>query len=190
MESSGFLLTPRTGVENGVLQGREPNRPATGPVAPAARDALTHVELIWIERRLEHWIRFGRHCHEQIVTRRTRILAFRPGEILALVRWSANEYGTVHSRIDIARAAPASADACPIPFVRPGAEPLLSVTGWSRVRRVLAAIDAIEAAGIDPCEAAPEHWQHVSNRLAAGLEPRLYTRERHDAWLQRKALGQ
>ena len=66
-------------------------------------DTLTHVELIWLEKQIEHWIRFGRDVAEQIVDRRQRILSFAPGSIFAFVRWAGNDYGTVVSRIDILR---------------------------------------------------------------------------------------
>lgn len=150
----------------------------------------THVELTWIEKRLEHWIRFGRVAAERIVSRRTRVFSFRPDAILALVRWSANDYGTVHSRIDILRTVRPGEAYTTVPFLRPGGELLLSISGWSKVRTVLEVIDAIEAAGLDPCDVAPDHWRHVHNRLSAGEPPRIYTPERHQAWLKRKALGQ
>jgi hypothetical protein len=76
-----------------------------------------------------------------------------------------------------------------LPFVRPGGDILLKVEGWPKVERVLQFIDAIEALGIDPIDAAPDHWRHVHNRLSAGHEPRAYTRERHDAWLQRRRVA-
>ena len=71
--------------------------------APAP-DTLTHVELIWFEKRIEQWIRFGHDVAEQILDRRRRILSFAPGSIFAYVRWAANDFGTVVSRIDILRA--------------------------------------------------------------------------------------
>ena len=71
--------------------------------APAS-DTLTHVELIWFEKRIEQWIRFGRDVAEQILDRRRRILSFAPGSLFAYVRWAANDFGTVVSRIDILRA--------------------------------------------------------------------------------------
>lgn len=154
------------------------------------RAPLTDVELIWIEKRLEHWIRFGRIVAERIVTRRTRIVSFRPDAVFAFIRWNANDYGTVHSRIDIVRAVAAGEGYTTMPFVRPGGELLLSIEGWPKVEKVLGAIDRIEAAGVDPCDAAPDHWRHVANRIAAGETPRAYTPERHRAWLKRKALGQ
>jgi hypothetical protein len=55
---------------------------------------------------------------------------------------------------------------------------------------VLAAIDAVDAAGVDPCDASPDHWRRVHNRITAGLQPRPYTMERHCAWLRRMEIGQ
>jgi hypothetical protein len=69
-----------------------------------SEDGMTRVELTWIEKRIEHWIRFGRVAVDEIVDRRRRIVHFRSGAIFAFVRWAANDYGTVSSRIDIVRA--------------------------------------------------------------------------------------
>lgn len=155
-----------------------------------ARDAMTDVELIWIGKRLEHRLRFGRIAAERIVTASTRIVSFRPGAVFALIRWSANDFGTVHSRIDIVRAVGPGEGYSTLPFVRPGGELYLSLHGARKVGAALAAIDAIEAAGVDPCHVAPDHWRHIHNRLSAGEAVRPYTPERHAAWLKRKALGQ
>ncbi|MCW6536255.1 DUF2840 domain-containing protein [Sphingomonas lycopersici] len=154
------------------------------------RAAMTEVELIWIEKRLEHWLRFGRIAGERILTRRTRVVSFRPGAVFAFIRWSSNDYGTVHSRIDILRAVGPGEPCSTAPFVRPGGEIYLSLQGWPKVSAVLAAIDAIEVVGVDPCDVAPDHWRHLHNRLIAGVAARPYTAERHAAWLKRKALGQ
>jgi hypothetical protein len=88
------------------------------PLGP--REHLTKVELIWIEQRLEHWIRFGRHSAEQIVTGCTRVLSFRPDAVFALVRWTAHDLGIVHSRIDVVRAVKGHEPCTALPFVRPG----------------------------------------------------------------------
>ena len=157
---------------------------------PSPRNAMTEVELIWVEKRLEHWIRFGRIAAERIVMRTTRVVSFRPGAIFALVRWASNDFGTVYSRIDILRAISPGEPYTTAPFVRPGGELLLSIQGWPRVRAVLGTIDAVDAAGVDPCDAAPDHWRHVHNRLSVGHEPRRYTAERHAAWLKRRAVEQ
>ena len=153
-----------------------------------ARDGFTHVELTWIEKRIEHWIRFGRVAGDEIVDRRRRIVHFRPDAVFAFVRWAANDYGTVSSRIDIVRAVAASEPFTTLPFVRPGGDILLKIEGWSNVAQVLAAIDATEAAGVDPCDAAPDHWRHVAHRIAAGHQPRHYTPQRHRAWLKRREI--
>ncbi|GAA4219005.1 DUF2840 domain-containing protein [Sphingomonas endophytica] len=151
-------------------------------------DSLTHVELTHIEKRLENWIRFGRHVGERIVDRRRRVFSFRPGSVFAFVRWAANDYGTVASRIDIVRAVDPGEPYQTLPFVRPGGDILLRVEGWPKVERVLRHIDTVDAAGVDPCDAAPDHWRHVHNRIATGEEPRGYTAERHRAWLKRREI--
>lgn len=155
---------------------------------PSSNDGLTHVHLTWIEKRIEHWIRFGRIAKDEIVDRRRRIVSFRPGAIFAFVRWVANDYGTISSRIDIVRAVAPGEPFTTLPFVRPGGNILLTIEGWPKVSQVLAAIDATEAAGVDPCDAAPDHWRHVHNRITAGHQPRVYTIERHRAWLKRREI--
>ena len=149
---------------------------------------LTRVELTWIENQVEFWIRFGHEAEETILDRRRRVLGFAPGSIFAFVSWAANEHGTILSRIDILRAVAPGQPFTTVPFVTPGGELLLHITGWPRVERVLQAIDAVEAIGIDAADAAPDHWQHIHNRLAAGEAPRLYSRSRHVAWLMRRRI--
>ncbi len=87
------------------MTGIAASRMRGGP-SPAAlpHDTLTHVELTWVEKKIENWIRFGMHAHEQILDRRRRVLSFRPGTIFAFVRWASNDFGTIISRIDIVRA--------------------------------------------------------------------------------------
>jgi Protein of unknown function (DUF2840) len=147
---------------------------------------LTHVELTWIEKRVEHWLRFGRRAEQQILDRRRSISSFQPGSIFAFVRWASNDFGTVVSRMDIVRAVAPGERFQTLPFVRPGGEILLRVESWPRVERALRVIDAVEALGVD---AAPDYWRHVNNRLAAGQEPRAYTREQHEAWLKRRRIA-
>ena len=40
--------------------------PAFAQAPPCSPDALTAVELTWLEKRVEHWIRFGRDAGETI----------------------------------------------------------------------------------------------------------------------------
>ena len=152
--------------------------------------ALTHVELIWVESRIEYWIRFGRVAKEQILDRHRRIVSFAPGSVFALVRWRSNDYGTILSRIDVLRAVHPNEPHQILPCIRPGAESLLHLTGWPKVQQVLQATDAIDAIGIDPADVAQDYWRHVHNRIAAGQTPRVYTIERHAAWIKRRRAGQ
>lgn len=147
---------------------------------------LTHVELTWLKNRIENWIRFGHIAEEHVIDRQRRVVSFVPGSIFAFVRWASNDYGTVVSRIDILRAVGPSERYSTVPFVRPGGESLLRLAGWPKVEKVLQAIDTVEALGIDPADAAPEHWRHIHNRLSVGEQPRPYTRSRHQAWLRRQ----
>ncbi len=156
--------------------------------SPLPADGLTRVELTWIEKKVEYWIRFGKEKGEQILDRRRRVLSFTPNSIFAFVRWASNDHGTVISRIDIVRAIKAGEHYQTLPFVRPGGDILLKMEGWPKVERVLQVIDAIEAIGIDPTEVSPHHWRHVHNRLAAGQEPRSYTVEQHRAILLRRSV--
>jgi len=151
-----------------------------------ARDELVHVELTWVEKRQENWIRFGTHAQEQIVDRRRRILSYRPGAVFALVRWAANDFGTIISRIDIVRAVARGDAYQTLPFVRPGGDILLKVESWPKVERVLQAIDDIQRLDIDPESVSPDHWRHMHNRITAGQEPRSYTLDQHRAFLLRK----
>ena len=156
------------------------------PACPS--DALTHVELTWIEKKIEYWIRFGRERREQILDRRRRVLSFAPGSVFAFVRWASNDFGTVMSRLDIVRAVATGEPHQTLPCVRPGGDILLKVEGWQKVERVLQSIDAIDAIGLDPIDIAPDHWRHIHNRLAAGDEPRAYSLEQHRAWLLRRSV--
>ena len=154
--------------------------------APTA--VLTHVNLTWIEKKHEDWIRFGRQSADTIIDRRRRTVSFASGTIFAFVRWQANDFGTVCSNIDIVRAVGAGEAYATLACVTPGGERLLNVHGWPKVLQVLRAIDVVEALGIDAGDAAPDHWCHVHNRLSAGYTPRAYTPARHKAWLARQAV--
>jgi hypothetical protein len=169
------------------MTGTAAPRARGGPM-PSARshDRMVRVELTWIEKKIEYWIRFGQAANEQIIDRRQRILSFRPNTVFAFVRWAANDFGTIISRIDIVRAVEPGEAYQTLPFVRPGGEILLKIEGWPKVEDVLRHVDAIEALGIDADAVSPEHWRHVHNRMAAGHQPRAYTLEQHRAFLVRR----
>lgn len=150
--------------------------------------ARTTVDLLWIEGRIERWIRFGRIVQGAIRSRSESTVDFDPGAVFAFVRWSSNDYGTVESRIDILRAVHPGERCSTVPHVSPGGELLLRLSGWPKVEAALRAIDQVEALGLAPEDVCPDHWRHVHNRLTAGLSPRAYTELRHEAWLKRQAV--
>ncbi len=149
---------------------------------------ITEVELTHIPGQIERWLRFGNPVRDRIVDRRRRILEFAPNQIFAFVRWVSNDHGTVLSRIDIARTVEAGEPSTTVPFVRPGADILLRVSGWPKVEAVLAAIDAAEktTAATDVC---PDHWRHVHQRLTVSEPSRAYSRGQHRAWVLRRRVG-
>lgn len=149
----------------------------------------TQVELLWLEGQIERWIRFGRTAGERIVDRRRRVVEFAPGAIFALIRWRSGEYGTIESRIAVLRAVREGEAFTTHPFVAPGAEILLNLSGWVRVQAVLDVIDAVERLGLAAAAVAPDYWRHVGARVGVGLAPRAYDRARHRAWLLRQRLG-
>jgi hypothetical protein len=150
---------------------------------------LTTVELLWLEKRIENRIRFGHPVSEQNLERSRRVLSFTPGSIFAFVRWTSNDFGTVLSRIDILRAAMPGQRYSTVPWVSPGGDSLLRLSGWPKVERVLQLIDAVEALDIDPVDIEPDYWHHVHNCLSVNERPRPYTRSRHHVWLRRRRIG-
>lgn len=129
--------------------------------------ALTHVEMTWVEKRIEHWLLFGRmvECHP--LDRYRRLLGFAPDSVFGIVRWTSGVEGTVTFRVDIMRAPCIGEPRTALPFVRCGADRLLGQTGWDQVRRVLAEINRIEARGCCPCDIDPENWRRLHARMEA-----------------------
>ena len=172
------------------MNGTAAPRVHGGPMPSAlTHDRMTRVELTWIEKKIEYWIRFGQDVQETILDRRRRVLSFRPGTTFAFVRWASNDFGTIISRIDIVRAVELGEPYQTLPFVRPGGEILLRIDGWPKVEDVLRHVDAIEAIGIDADTVSPNHWRHVHNQMAVGQQPRAYTPEQHRAFLLRRRAG-
>jgi hypothetical protein len=157
-----------------------------GPAPSSPAPFTTLVELTWIEKKIENWIRFGHETYEQILDRRRRVIGFPPDSAFAFVRWAGNEFGTIISRIDIVRTVGADEPFQTLPFVRPGGDILLKIEGWPKVERVLQTIDAIEAIGVDPVDVSPDHWRHIHDRLTVGEAPRAYSAEQHRAFLLRR----
>lgn len=144
------------------------------------------VRLIWIEKRIQYWLRFGDPCSETITDRRRKTVQFKEDDIFALVRWKSNDYGTVFSALDILQCAPDDGDQLDIRCVKGNVRSLLHLTGWHRVKQVFEHIDAIEALGIAAKDVCPDHWGHVQSRIAGGDSPRDYTTVRHQVWTERR----
>ncbi|CAM5530998.1 hypothetical protein MAUB1S_08859 [Mycolicibacterium aubagnense] len=168
------------------MTSRAAPRERGGSAPPSPPPFTTLVELTWIEKKIENWIRFGHDTYEQILDRRRRVIGFPPNSVFAFVRWAGNEFGTIISRIDIVRTVGAGEPFQTLPFVRPGGDILLKIEGWPKVERVLQAIDAVEAISVAPVDVSPDHWRHIHNRLTVGEAPRAYSAEQHRAFLLRR----
>lgn len=150
--------------------------------------SYTSVLMIFERDRINVRLRFARPVRERQLDRRRRLALLAPANTFALLRWERGGYGTIISHVAIMRTVAPGETCCAWPYVRPGAETLLFVSGWPNVQRVLRAIDAVEALGLDPADAAPEYWQHVHTRLCARQSPHPYSTEQHRAWLRRREL--
>ena len=72
-----------------------PHTPETHSTKEIGASDLTTVELLWLEKRIENRVRFGRPVSEKVLDRNRRVLSFSPGSIFAFVRWTSNDFGTV-----------------------------------------------------------------------------------------------
>lgn len=153
--------------------------PAAGPM---------RVSLAVVAQRVNVYLRFGRPTREIALDRWRGVAVFLPGAICCRVKWLGNDFGTALWQLMVLQA-PTPLDGMQrVSGVSPGARVLLRADGEPRVKTVLAAVDAIEAAGLDPCAVAPVYWRMVGNRLAARLPLPAYTPERHAAHLAREVL--
>ena len=154
---------------------------ATSP----APDTLTHVELIWLEKRIEHWIRFGRDVAEtdprppppHPELRARQHLRLRP---LGVERLRHRRLAHRHRARCRARRSFST-----LPFVRPGGEILLRISGWPKVERVLQAIDAVE----QPASIRRTLRPIIGGKSTTGSPPaksRGLIPRPHRAWLLRR----
>jgi hypothetical protein len=140
---------------------------------------LTRVTILFLPERVNDRVRFGAPRSTRIIDRRCRVELFAPGAVFAYVQWRANRYGTEHWRLWVLEAARAGERAETVPGIAPGARIWLSTGGATQVTRALALIDAIEAQALDPVSLPESYWRTAHNRIAAGLEPRVYASAEH-----------
>lgn len=152
------------------------------------RPTRMRVSLAVVKDRVNVWLRFGQPTTEIVLDRWRQVAMFTPGAICCRVKWVGNDYGTALWQLMVLQAPTPFEDAQRIAGVLPGARILLRASGETQVKEVLAAIDAIEASGINPCATATTYWCTVGNRLTARQLLPEYTAERHAAHLARKGL--
>ncbi|MDM0037412.1 DUF2840 domain-containing protein [Variovorax sp. J22G21] len=152
------------------------------------RPVPMRVSLAFVEHRVNVWLRFGQPVRETVLDRWRRVATFMPSAVCCRVKWIGNDYGTALWQLMVLQAPMPFDGAQRIAGVAPGARILLRADGEPQVKAVLAAIDAIEALGIDPAAVAVTYWRTVGNRLGARQPLPDYTSERHAAHLARGVL--
>ena len=150
--------------------------------------SYTSVLAVFQRDRINIRLRFAKPVRERRLDRRRRLALFAPNSIFALLRWERGPYGTALSHLTIMRTVAPGETCLAWPYVHPGAETLLFASGWHKVERVLQTVDAVDALGVHPSDAAPDYWQHVHNRLRLRQPHHAYTVEQHRAWLRRREL--
>ena len=152
------------------------------------RPTPMRVSLAFVEHRVNVYLRFGQPARKIVLDRWRRAALFAPGAVCCRIKWLGNDYGTALWQLMVLQAPMPFDDAQRVAGVLPGAHILLRADGELAVKTVLAAIDAIETDGIDPCAVAATYWRMVGNRLAARRPLPAYTAERHAAHIARGAL--
>ena len=145
--------------------------------------ALTRVSLIFVEQRMNVYLRFGRPQCVQRIDPQHSLASFQPGAVFCRIWWEANEYGTARWELMVLQAGTPRQRLQRVVGVAPGATVLLQVHGPKKVPVALQLIDAIEAQQIHCADVASSYWQTIHNRLAGRTEAAVYTAEQHAAHL-------
>ena len=150
--------------------------------------ALTRVSLIFIEQRMNVYLRFGRPQFVQRIDRLRSRVYFRPGAVFGRVWWESNEYGTTRWELMVLQAGMPRQTLQRVVGIAPGATVLLYVRGPKKVPIAVQLIDAIEAQQIDCADVASTYWRTVHNRLGGRTQAAVYTPEQHAAHLLAETL--
>jgi hypothetical protein len=155
---------------------------ARPPSGQADGASLTHVSLAYVERRLVLSLRFGEPDDVLRLDAYRRVALFGPGAVFCRTCWRAGVAGAASRQLMVMQAGTPLDRVPRVPGVQPGARVLLQAHGSQPVRAVLARIDAIEALGIAPQDAAPLYWLALGHRLSVRRPLPAYSVEQHLAW--------
>lgn len=120
-------------------------------------------------------LRFGEPQFYLRRDRRRSIAGFEQNQIFAYVRWRVGDFGTREWSLFVCRSGGPNEQLQKIRGIRPGAEILLSVFGKTKVTKILALIDALEAKNIQPSKIPASYWRVVSNTIQVGKSPITYS---------------
>ncbi|WP_299410358.1 DUF2840 domain-containing protein [uncultured Roseobacter sp.] len=150
---------------------------------------LTRVEIMFYPEYVNHWLRFGDSDADHDLDRRRALALFRPGRVFGYVRWYANDYGTQDWRIGVVQTGGSSGILSRFAGVFPGGDILLEANGNTKVKQVLAQLDAIEDEGFDLHLVSPAYYRHLHNRIMVRRPVRLYSKAQHEAHLAALAVS-
>jgi len=162
-----------------------PTKPLAGPEDD---QPLTRVSLLYIEQRINLYLRFGCPLRVHQIDRWRRCAVFLPAQRFCRIHWASNDYGTTRWQLMVLQTGGPEEGMQRVRGVRPGAHILLTAEGERNVRAVLSQIDAIEAQCFEPVDVSPTYWRLLNNRLAAHLPLPEYDADRHAAWLAKREL--
>lgn len=143
----------------------------------------TLVSLIFIPRRMNVYLRFGRPLEVREIDHRKRVALFAPGSVFCRIWSQSNDFGNTRWDLSILQALGPGESGQRVIGIAPGAKLLLHVDAPRGRRAAMGLIEAIEKQGIDPTQVAPTYWQTVHGRIAARCEASRYTSEQHQAYL-------
>lgn len=147
-------------------------------------EPLTLVALHYRRDALNHRLRFGPPFAKYFLDRVRAVAVFRGGAVFCYIRWSNGALEEREWSLIVAAAGAPGARLRPVRGVRPGAVPLLAVSGKTAVKRALSLIDDIEAAGFDPADISPFYWRRASLHLQADMAIGAYGNAQHRAHLK------
>ena len=143
----------------------------------------TLVSLIFIPRRMNVYLRFGKPLEVRDIDHRKRVALFAPGSVFCRIWSQSNDFGNTRWELSVLQALDPGESSQRVVGVAPGAKLLLHVNTPRGRRAATELIKAIENQDIDVTQVAPTYWQTVHGRIAARCEPARYSREQHHAYL-------